>query len=640
MKSSLRVSTALVTSLSLAMTHMPTAAFAQSADDVACLDGESAEACLARALEEAAAVDVGAAAEAARLAEEAAVADAQAVEAARLAEEAAVADAQTAEAARIAVEADAAAALAEIQAAAAQATEAAVAEQLAQEADTAAQVEAEAAQATADAEAARLAEEAAAAEAAALAATDAESATAAAEAEAQAVAEAAALAEAEAAAAAAVETPSEATPVTDEAALAAALEAASGETPVEAEAEADAQTAEEATALEAAAIAAAEAEQVAAPDPVVEAEAEVEGAAVEAEAQMQSLALADDAAPVGDIVTEVITEESSRSADEEFEAIISAEPTPDAAAVPIASADSGRGGLSTLEAALLAGAAGLVIGSIVAGNRQVVNRADDRVVVLRPDGDYQVIRDDDVLLRRPGNGVSTENFADGSSRSIVTQPDGSQVITIRDRDLRILRRTVVSSNGTRTVLIDDTAAFQPVVVSQLPQARPIVSAPLTNAADASALRQALEAQQGYDRSFSLSQIRSIRAVRDLAPAVDLESVTFASGSAAIGPEQARALLGLGTYMSEAIIRNPQEVFLVEGHTDAVGGAAFNLALSDRRAESVALALSEYFGVAAQNMVVQGYGEDYLRVPILAAERLNRRVAVRRITTLLQVAAAN
>ncbi|WP_155326405.1 OmpA family protein, partial [Alkalilacustris brevis] len=77
------------------------------------------------------------------------------------------------------------------------------------------------------------------------------------------------------------------------------------------------------------------------------------------------------------------------------------------------------------------------------------------------------------------------------------------------------------------------------------------------------------------------------------------------------------------------------LFLVEGHTDAIGPAGYNLLLSDRRAESVALALTEYFGVPPENMVVQGYGESYLKIPTQEAERLNRRVAVRRITPLLR-----
>jgi outer membrane protein OmpA-like peptidoglycan-associated protein len=87
-------------------------------------------------------------------------------------------------------------------------------------------------------------------------------------------------------------------------------------------------------------------------------------------------------------------------------------------------------------------------------------------------------------------------------------------------------------------------------------------------------------------------------------------------------------------MRQLIRDNPREIFLIEGYTDAVGSAAFNLLLSDRRAESVALALTEYFDVPPENMVVQGYGERFLKVPTLEGERQNRRVAVRRITTLI------
>jgi outer membrane protein OmpA-like peptidoglycan-associated protein len=386
--------------------------------------------------------------------------------------------------------------------------------------------------------------------------------------------------------------------------------------------------------LEAARAAAEAAEQAAAEpaDMVAETEAEVARAEEEAEAAQQSLALQSEAEPVVASEQETITEESVRSSAEEFGTL----ETESAAAEPARD----RSGLTGVQGLILGGIAGLAIGSVITGNRQVVNQADDRIVVLRPQGDYQVIRDDDTLLRRPGSNVSTETFGDGSSRTVVTQPDGTQVITVRDRDLRILRRTVVAPDGTRTVLIDDIAVQTPVVVSDLPTAelseRPLPSA---SADDREALARALEAQAAVDRGFSLAQIRSIRAVRALAPAVNLENLTFATGSAAITADQASQLLALGRYMSEAIDRNPREIFLIEGHTDATGSAAFNLALSDRRAETVALALTEYFDVPPQNMVIQGYGEEYLLIPTLENERLNRRVAVRRITDLLRVAAA-
>ena len=87
-------------------------------------------------------------------------------------------------------------------------------------------------------------------------------------------------------------------------------------------------------------------------------------------------------------------------------------------------------------------------------------------------------------------------------------------------------------------------------------------------------------------------------------------------------------------ITDSIRENPAEIYLIEGHTDTAGGDAANLALSDRRAESVALALTEFFQVPPENMVVQGYGEAFPRIAREGDVRANRRATVRRITDLL------
>ena len=74
--------------------------------------------------------------------------------------------------------------------------------------------------------------------------------------------------------------------------------------------------------------------------------------------------------------------------------------------------------------------------------------------------------------------------------------------------------------------------------------------------------------------------------------------------------------------------------MVEGYTDAVGSDEDNLSLSDRRAESVAVALTEQFNVPPENLVTQGYGKQFLKIETPAPEEANRRVAVRRITPLI------
>jgi outer membrane protein OmpA-like peptidoglycan-associated protein len=86
--------------------------------------------------------------------------------------------------------------------------------------------------------------------------------------------------------------------------------------------------------------------------------------------------------------------------------------------------------------------------------------------------------------------------------------------------------------------------------------------------------------------------------------------------------------------------NPAETFLIEGHTDAVGPDQANLVLSDARATTVARILTDFYDVPPENLVTQGYGERYLKVKTEAAERLNRRVSIKRITSLITLSDRN
>lgn len=353
-----------------------------------------------------------------------------------------------------------------------------------------------------------------------------------------------------------------------------------------------------------------------------------------------------DAEPAADATVLKVTEADARASDEDFEtqaispeglaadgAVAEADPTRPAA--------KKRDKLSSLEKFGLVVLGGLVVGSLLKNGDRVVSNTGDRVVVQRDDGSYTVLRDDDTLLRQPGSTVRTETFDDGSTRTTVEREDGSKIVTIRDASGRVLRRVKVDRDGSQVLLIDDLAPVERVDVSTLPKLPPEGRVIPTTGDDA-ALRAALAAIEAGEtnRAFSLRQIRDYRQVRALAPTMDVENVTFATGSAAIRSTEAEKLARLGRLMTTLIEKNPAEMFLIEGHTDAVGGAAYNLALSDRRAESLALALTEYFGVPPENMVVQGYGETELRIQSEGDEPRNRRAVVRMISPLLQRLAAN
>jgi outer membrane protein OmpA-like peptidoglycan-associated protein len=340
----------------------------------------------------------------------------------------------------------------------------------------------------------------------------------------------------------------------------------------------------------------------------------------------------------GEIVEQRITRENSRSSNEDFETSLrDAVQARDQQRTEARNDNDDDDDNNDLARALLLGLGAVAVGSYLNNNRQVALSAPDRVVVTRADGSQEVIKDEVALLRQPGSTVATENFDDGSSRTVVTRADGSRVVTIRDADLGVLRRTLVSPDGTQTRLIDDTAEVESVDIATLPAPAPVYNPGTYD--DETALREAFRREGDIDRRFSLGQVRNIPEVRSLVAPVNIDAITFDSGSAAISPDQARQLSTLGGVIQDAIAQNPREVFLIEGHTDLVGPDAANLALSDRRAESVALALSEYFQVPPENLVVQGYGEQYPQVRQEGDIRENRRAAVRRITDLLQTADA-
>ena len=333
------------------------------------------------------------------------------------------------------------------------------------------------------------------------------------------------------------------------------------------------------------------------------------------------------------MVEETVTEETARSSSEEFATKVApATRAADDVVIPDAAAPQPKNdeGLSSAAKIAIVGLGALSVGQLLKNGDKVVVNSGDRVVVEK-DGTYRVLKDDNVLLRQPGSNVRTERFGDGSTRTTVTYQDGTQVVTVAAPDGRILRRTRYLADGREFLLIDDTREVVPVRVSELPK----VTAPKASNSD-DLLRLALlaTASAPTDRVFSLAQIRQIDAVRKLVPEISVEAVKFATGSAVIQPEEARSLSALGQAIREAIDANPVEIFLVEGHTDAVGNAGYNLALSDRRAESLALALTEYFDVPPENLVAQGYGESDLKIATPEAEKLSRRAVVRRITSLL------
>lgn len=292
------------------------------------------------------------------------------------------------------------------------------------------------------------------------------------------------------------------------------------------------------------------------------------------------------------------------------------------------------------------------------GGRTIITEPG-RVIVRDPNG-QSFIRHSDVDRFRYGARDVRVDRQGNDTRTIVVRPDGTQIITINDERGGLLRRVRRGPDGREVVIIDNRRGpgfgaglaagvvagaiggyfvSLPPPVLRIPQNRYIVEA---EDAPPQLIYDTLVAPpvERIERPYSLDEIRYSPSVRQRMPSIDLDTITFETGSWDIPPDQAAKLQVIADGINRAIQANPQTVFLIEGHTDAVGSDVDNLSLSDRRAESAATLLTQQFGVPAENLTSQGYGEQYLKIPTDGPERRNRRVTVRNITPLLNGGEAN
>lgn len=110
------------------------------------------------------------------------------------------------------------------------------------------------------------------------------------------------------------------------------------------------------------------------------------------------------------------------------------------------------------------------------------------------------------------------------------------------------------------------------------------------------------------------------------PSVSL-MITFATGSADLTPQAEAVLASLARALASPDLAGSR--FRIEGHTDTVGEAAMNQALSDRRAATVRDVLVHRYGIAASRLDAVGYGEStpLVRSGDGRSEPRNRRVQV-------------
>ncbi len=282
----------------------------------------------------------------------------------------------------------------------------------------------------------------------------------------------------------------------------------------------------------------------------------------------------------------------------------------------------------------------------------VVRELGDRVI-LQFNNQTFVQSNDAPRMTRGARNVYYEDLSGDRTREIVERDNGVQIVTIRNRYGDVIQRSRIAPDGREYVLSyvderhyeDDSDWRDPG--DDLPPMRLDISRrdyilDSEDVEDPDDYYTFLEQPpvERVQRLYSIDEVKRSARVRDIARRVDLDTLNFEFGSASISDTEVQKLEGVASAMEKLLKKNPAETFLIEGHTDAVGTPEANLALSDRRAESVAEALTNAFGIPPENLTTQGYGEEYLKVNTTAPNRENRRVAIRRITSLVAPVASN
>jgi len=277
----------------------------------------------------------------------------------------------------------------------------------------------------------------------------------------------------------------------------------------------------------------------------------------------------------------------------------------------------------------------------------VVEKVDNRTVLSV--GDRLIVRGDDrPRLRRDSEDVYYDKLARGRVRETIVRPSGVKLVTIYNRYGDVIQRSRVGRDGREYILVyapeleDDAPRPDLVDVGyELPPMRlriPVRDYIIDTSSDPDRNYYDFLAEppvERVERVYTIEEVKHSARLRDKVRRIDLDTITFATGSAEVPMSQARTLRKVADAMLKVLDKDPGETFLIEGHTDAVGSDKSNLVLSDERADSVANLLTEVYGIPPENLQTQGYGERFLKVRTQSAEQQNRRVTVRRVTTLVR-----
>lgn len=134
--------------------------------------------------------------------------------------------------------------------------------------------------------------------------------------------------------------------------------------------------------------------------------------------------------------------------------------------------------------------------------------------------------------------------------------------------------------------------------------------------------QSEAAQAQADNQRLMSELQAAQTSRGIV--LTLGDVLFDTGQSQLKAGATRPIEQIAAFLQE----NPERRVQIEGFTDSQGTNEYNMELSQRRADAVAMAIIQR-GIDAQRVRALGYGEDFPKAgnDSAGSRQLNRRVEI-------------
>lgn len=181
-------------------------------------------------------------------------------------------------------------------------------------------------------------------------------------------------------------------------------------------------------------------------------------------------------------------------------------------------------------------------------------------------------------------------------------PEPDMHIDLGDFRYLVAKRPVAGKDEFVALLVSRSAQDGFVQVTQVGQSGVTVTASTKSASTQAANSKGLAAP-GDEPAQSIPGLADLGKRLELGQAQVLEDLVFESGSSSLNKGQYVSLAALADWLNA----NPKRKVTLVGHTDASGGLAGNIRLSQLRAESVRQYLLFTHDVAPEQLVAEGVG---------------------------------